>query len=328
MAGVSVVQHLFTTAVRSITILAVQVPHSRLLGGTRGQALPLSPPFTPGSSAPVTPTGVTATAAAGLQVTVNQAATEPGGTTYNVLDSATSGSEALVTGGGGVTLPFTYTASGPGTRYVKLQAVSGGTTTASSAEASVFAYDQESGASNTVTVTPNVADPGAVTNFTGALADSGAAPNPTLSWTLPTGGQAPTSLGVFRGTAPGGEGATPLATLTASATFYADTSAAYNADYYYQVGTRDASGNWVLSGELHLKTDTAAPTNLVGVAGNGQVVLTWTNSTGTLGVAVERSADGGTTWGTLTTLSSALGTYTDTTPTNGTAYKYRVRDIN
>ena len=284
------------------------------------------PTINAGSSAPVTPTGVTATAAAGLQVTVNQAATEPGGTTYNVLDSATSGSESLVASG--VSLPFTYTASAPGTRYVKLQAVNGGTTSASSAEASVFAYGQQSGASNPVTVTPNVANPSAVTGLTGVLADSGTAPNPTLGWTLPVGGQAPTATGVFIGTTPGGEGGSPFATLAANATSYVHTAAAYNADYYYQVGTQDASGNWVLSGELHLKTDTAAPTNLVGVAGNGQVVLTWTNSTGTLGIAVERSADGGTTWGTLTTLSSALGTYTDTTPTNGTAYKYRVRDIN
>ena len=64
----------------------------------------------------------------------------------------------------------------------------------------------------------------------------------------------------------------------------------------------------------------SAPTGLVATAGNGQVGLTWTASTGASGYNIKRAA---TTGGPYSLIGTATGTsYTDSPVTNGTTYYY------
>jgi hypothetical protein len=73
-------------------------------------------------------------------------------------------------------------------------------------------------------------------------------------------------------------------------------------------------------------TPPAAPTGLVATAGNQQVGLTWTASSGATSYNVQRST---TTGGPYTTLSSpATTSYTDSAVTNGTTYYYVVEAVN
>lgn len=73
------------------------------------------------------------------------------------------------------------------------------------------------------------------------------------------------------------------------------------------------------------------PTNVSAVAGNGQVVLGWKDSTWNGGVynisgyAVQSSTDGGTTWVTVTSdTGTSAPTYTVTGLSNGISYRFRV----
>ena len=183
-------------------------------------------------------------------------------------------------------------------------------------------------APNFTAVGASVATPSALTSFAVVLADSGTAPSPTLSWVLPSSGTAYTGFNVRRGTAAAGESATPLnaSALAAGALSYVDTTAAYAADYYYVVDGLWASGT-VTTSELHIKTDTAAPTSLAATFGNSQVALTWTNATGALGVIVERTPQGANTWTTITTAATPITSFTDSTVVNGTAYSFRIRNL-
>jgi len=64
-----------------------------------------------------------------------------------------------------------------------------------------------------------------------------------LSWTVPANGGSPiTNYKVYRGTSPGAEGTTPLATLASSATSYDDNAVTNATPYYYQVAAVNAIG--------------------------------------------------------------------------------------
>ena len=69
----------------------------------------------------------------------------------------------------------------------------------------------------------------------------------------------------------------------------------------------------------------AAPTNLTAQAGNAQVVLTWTPSSGATGYYVKRSTTSGTE---AQIASTAATSYTDTSAANGTTYYYVVSAYN
>src|ERR1039457_4413757 len=70
----------------------------------------------------------------------------------------------------------------------------------------------------------------------------------------------------------------------------------------------------------------AAPTNLVATAGNGQVGLSWSASSGATSYNVQRATTSG---GAYTTIASPTTTsYTDTGLTNGTTYYYVVSAMN
>jgi hypothetical protein len=92
------------------------------------------------------------------------------------------------------------------------------------------------------------------------------------------------------------------------------------------VVTRTAGANAVLSGlmfDAGAQPAPPAPTNLAATAGNGQVSLSWTASTGATGYTVKRSTTAG---GPYTAAAPGVTTttYTDTGLTNGTKYFYVV----
>jgi len=69
-----------------------------------------------------------------------------------------------------------------------------------------------------------------------------------------------------------------------------------------------------------------APTGLSAAAGNAQVALTWTASSGATSYNVKRSTTSGS--GYVTIGSASTTSYTDTTAANGTTYYYVVSEVN
>lgn len=113
----------------------------------------------------------------------------------------------------------------------------------------------------------------------------------------------------------------------------------------HAAGTVDVEFNWHVFGRLHPVTlidaftyvepltVPGAPTDVVGVAGNGQVALTWQapdedGGSPVTDYVVEYSADGGVTWAVFDEGVSATPGATVTGLTNGTEYVFRVTALN
>jgi fibronectin type 3 domain-containing protein len=94
------------------------------------------------------------------------------------------------------------------------------------------------------------------------LAATAAANAISLTWDAYAGA---TGYSVYRGTSPGGEGATPIATGLTSPS-YTDTTAAFNTTYYYRVTATDAGGETPRSNEA--SAFVAAPLTIAGVQVN------------------------------------------------------------
>ena len=147
----------------------------------------------------------------------------------------------------------------------------------------------------------------------------------SLSWTGSTGA---TSYNVYRGTTSDGEGATPIASGITS-TIYTDNSVTNGTTYYYKVAAVNAVGTSGLSQEASATPAIglpAAPTGLTAIAGDAQVALSWTASSGATGYHVKRSTTSG---GPYTQVAAPTGTtYTDTGLNDGTVYYYVVTAVN
>lgn len=147
----------------------------------------------------------------------------------------------------------------------------------------------------------------------------------SLSWTASTGA---TSYNVGRSATSGGP-YTQIASL--SATTYVDTGLTNGTAYYYVVAAVNSAGSSVNSKQASATpgapvTVPPAPSGLLATAGNAQISLSWTASTGATGYHGKRSI---TTGGPYTTISSPAGTsFTDTGLTNGTPYFYVVSAVN
>ncbi len=122
-------------------------------------------------------------------------------------------------------------------------------------------------------------------------ASGGAPPAPTsltatagssqvsLSWSTSAGAA---SYNVYRGTSAGGENSTPVATGITSAS-YVDTSVTNGTTYFYKVAAVNSSGTSGYSNEASATPVSGlppAPTGLAATAGNAQVSLSWTPSSG------------------------------------------------
>lgn len=127
---------------------------------------------------------------------------------------------------------------------------------------------------------------------------------------------------------------TQVATVGTGVTFWQDTGLTAATTYSYEVCAYNAAGDSADSNIASAATDAvtaavpSAPTNLtdsVKTNGHPNVSLTWTDtSSNETGFLVQRSADGGATWGQLAQLAANSTSYTDSAVSSGAAYQYRV----
>jgi fibronectin type 3 domain-containing protein len=157
---------------------------------------------------------------------------------------------------------------------------------------------------------------------TGLTASAGNA-QVQLAWKASS---AATAYYVKRSTTSGGP-YTQMATPTA--TSYADSSVTNGTKYYYVVSAYNSYGPSANSAEVNatpMPPPPSAPAGLQAIAGNTQVDLTWTASTGATSYHAKRSTANG---GPYTQVSApTAANFTDTGLTNGTTYYYVVSALN
>jgi hypothetical protein len=126
------------------------------------------------------------------------------------------------------------------------------------------------------------------------------------------------------------ESSTAIATGV-NCTSYTSTGLTNGATYYYKVAAVNAGGTSPLSAEASATPQVsapAAPTGLTATAGNAQVALSWTASSGATSYSIYR----GTTAGGESSTAIATGisgtSFTNTGLTNGATYYYKVAAVN
>ena len=157
---------------------------------------------------------------------------------------------------------------------------------------------------------------------TGLTASAGSA-QVLLAWSASS---AATAYYVKRSTTSGGP-YTQLATPTAIS--YADNSVSNGTKYYYVVSAYNSYGQSANSAEVSaspLAPPPGAPAGLEAIAGNMQVSLTWTASTGATGYHLKRSTTNGGPYAQVSAPTAA--NFTDTGLANGTIYYYVVSALN
>jgi fibronectin type 3 domain-containing protein len=256
------------------------------------------------TTAPPAPSGLASNPAAGsIALTWNPSA---GATSYSVYRGTAPGAEGATPVATTTSDSFTDTGLTNGTGYYyTVAATNTGGASAKSAE------------TNTVPTAAVVAPPVpfgvVITTAPGQV---------HLQWTYE---ETATSYQVYRGTTPGGEGATPLATVTSSS--YTDTAVTSGVTYYYEITALTGATASARSSEYNANTSGTSipptPTGLVATAGNGSVTLNWTASTGATSYNIYRgTASGGE--GATPIATSTTNSYTNTGLTNGTPYYYTV----
>jgi fibronectin type 3 domain-containing protein len=257
---------------------------------------------TPQVSAPAAPTNLLASAG-NAQVALSWTASS-GASSYDIYRGTSSGSEALVDYGI-TSASFTDTGLSNGTTYYyEVSAVNAG---------------GESGRSNEVSATPQVAPPAAPTNLVASAGNAQVA----LSW---TGSSGATSYNVYRGTASGAE---TLLQTGITTTSFTNSGLSNGTTYYYEVTAVDAGGESGRSNQVSATPQVpppAAPTNLVASAGNAQVALSWAASSGATSYTIYR----GTASGGESLLQAGITTtsFTNSGLSNGTTYYYQVTAVN
>ncbi|HXM65052.1 MAG TPA: fibronectin type III domain-containing protein [Terriglobales bacterium] len=271
-------------------------------GGTTSIQDVLSWTYATGSNTnpPPAPTNLVATPG-NAQVGLNWSASS-GATSYNVQRSTTSGGP-YTTIGSPTTTSYTDTGITNGTTYYYV--------------VSAVNTAGQSGNSSQVTATP-LAIPPAPTNLVATAGNAQVG----LNWSASSGA---TSYNVQRSTTSGG----PYTTIgSPTTTSYTDTAVTNETTYYYVVAAVNTAGQSANSSQVSA-TPLAippVPTNLAATAGNAQVGLSWSASSGATSYNVKRSTTSG---GPYTTIASPTTmSYTDTGVTNGTSYYYVVAAVN
>ncbi|WP_246070394.1 extracellular catalytic domain type 1 short-chain-length polyhydroxyalkanoate depolymerase [Paenibacillus kobensis] len=151
----------------------------------------------------------------------------------------------------------------------------------------------------------------------------------SLSWAASSGAtsytvkRAATSAGPYTNVATG-----------VTATSYTNTGLTNGTTYYYVVSASNSAGESANSSQASATPTSgtqvqvpAAPAGLTATAGNAQVALSWTASTGAASYTVKRSTTSG---GPYTNVATGVTTtsYTNTALTNGTTYYYVVSAAN
>ena len=150
-----------------------------------------------------------------------------------------------------------------------------------------------------------------------------------LTWTASTGA---TTYNISRSVMSGGPW---IQVATPATTAYTDTGLTNGVPYYYVVAAVDSAGASANSSQVSATPTASAssvttqvppmPLGLQATAGNAQVMLTWTASTGATTYNVSRSVTSGGPWIQVATPTTTA--YTDTGLTNGVPYYYVVAAI-
>lgn len=278
--------------------------------GSDFEVIQLGYPGAPTDTAPAAPANLQATAGTLLANLSWSAST--GAASYTLKRSTTNGS-GYVTVASGLT----------GTSYTDLSLLAGTT------YYYVVSAVNASGASansTQVAVTPLVASqpvPAAPTNLRATVSSY-----VYLTWNAVSGA---TTYRVKRSTT-SGSGYTTIATGLTGPTHF-DFAVNKATTYFYVVTAVNSAGESAASDQVSAGSGTpaptipAAPTSLQATAGNAQVALTWTGSTGATSYTVKRSITSGS--GYATVASGLTGaSYTNTSLVNGTPYYYVVTATN
>ncbi|WMT43488.1 fibronectin type III domain-containing protein [Paenibacillus sp. D2_2] len=261
------------------------------------------------ATVPAAPAGLTATAG-NAQVALSWTASS-GATGYNVKRATTSGGPYTTVASGVTATSYTNTGLTNGTAYYYV--------------VSAVNSAGESANSTQVTATPQatVTVPAAPAGLTATAGNAQVA----LSWTASSGA---TGYNVKRATTSGGPYTTVASGVTA--TSYTNTGLTNGTAYYYVVSAVNSAGESANSTQVTATPQTtvtvpAVPAGLTATAGNAQVTLSWTASSGATGYNVKRATTSG---GPYTTVASGVTatSYTNTGLTNGTAYYYVVSAVN
>jgi len=262
------------------------------------------------ASAPAAPSGLSASGTTG-QVTLSWSSVT-GATSYSILRSGTSGTEAssgpYATGVNTTSYTDTGTGVANGTLYYY--------------EVMALGSDGEQSLPSSEVYARPVAVPTNLTPLRGNAQNS-------LWWTRVTGAS---TYAIYRSTTSGAEGSTPLATV--STPTYNDNSLTNNTAYYYQVTARGANSESTKTSEV-----TATPRSTVTVApsitvtpgsvtpGNNSATISWSSVTGATSYSLYRATGPGAE-GASAYQSSVTSSYTDTGLTNGLTYYYQLTTHN
>ena len=288
---------------RTLNASAGRVNAYRALLAARGTTVP-------NPTAPAAPTNLQAAAGNG-QVALTWAAST-GATSYSVKRSTTSGSGYAAVTSSLAGTSFTDTGLTNGTTYYYV--VSAANSVGSSADSSQVVANPASTGSTLAAPTNLKATVGSYVY---------------LTWSGVSGANTYT---VKRSTT-SGSGYTTIGSGI-SGTNHFDFGVNSGTTYYYVVTAVNATGESAPSAQVSTGPETsvptapAVPTNLQAAAGNGQVALTWTASSGATGYHVKRSTTNGSGYQAVTSGLVSGSSYTDTSVTNGTTYYYVVTAVN
>jgi aryl-phospho-beta-D-glucosidase BglC (GH1 family) len=149
----------------------------------------------------------------------------------------------------------------------------------------------------------------------------------SLNWSSSSGAA---SYNVKRATTSGGPYSNVITGLTS--TSYTNTGLTNGTTYFYIVTAVNSGGESGNSNQASATPQTTVtiptpPTNLTGTAGNAQVALSWTASSGATSYTVKRATTSG---GAYTNVATGITStsYTNTGLTNGTTYYFVVSAVN
>ncbi len=261
------------------------------------------------ASVPSGPTNLTVTPGSAGATLKWTASTSGSPTSYSIYRGTATDGEATTPVGtvSGTTTTFTDSGLTNGKTYFYNVAANNGVGTSPD--------------SNEVSISPGSTStaPPAPTGLAADPADSSI----DLTWNPSAGA---TSYSVYRGTAPGAEGATPVGTTTSDS--FTDNAVTNGTGYYYTVAASNAGGASAKSGETNTVPTAAVvtppvPFGVVVTTASGQINLQWTFEENATSYRIYRSTSPGGEGATplATTTSSA---YSDTAVTSGVTYYYEI----